>query len=245
MTKKKVAIFTGAGISKESGIDTFRDVKDGLWNTHKISDVATPEGWKANPELVNEFYNERRRQLPEVFPNKAHRLLAEMEDYFDVTIVTQNVDDLHERAGSTNILHLHGELTKAKSSKNTGKKKYDFSDSIDIGYEDIVSGQLCEDGFQMRPDIVWFDEYPYSVDRAYQAIRNAEVLLIIGTSLQIGYTLDMLQNVRTDARIVYIDPQPMTYLDKYQLEVEYVRKGAVEGVADIVNEMINEEMKKQ
>jgi len=246
MTKKKIAVFTGAGVSKESGVDTFRDAKDGLWENHKIADVASITGWFADPSKVLGFYNERRRQLPTVHPNKAHRLIAELENYFDVTVITQNVDDLHERGGSNNILHLHGELTKAKSSHRTGKAGYDITDSVDIGYEDIKLGDLCEENkAQMRPDIVWFGEYPYMVDRAYQAVRNADILLIIGTSLEITYTIDMLQNAKTDCEIIYIDPSPSTILDRYSMNVTYLKKPAVEGVGEVANRLMNEAMLKE
>lgn len=239
MSKKKIVIFSGAGISKESGIDTFRDSKDGLWNNYKVDEVATIEGWRKNRSKVLDFYNERRKQMPEVQPNDAHIALSRLEDKYDVTVVTQNVDDLHERGGSKNIIHLHGELTKA-CDVMTKKNKYT------IGYNDIELGVKCpETDSQLRPDIVWFGEIPYRVDEAYDAVYNADVLLIVGTSLQISYTLDMLNNVRqtvSDAsnpcRIVYIDPSPMRYLDNYGLNVEYVTKTAVEGVTEIVNELL-------
>jgi NAD-dependent deacetylase len=239
---KKIVVFSGAGVSKESGVLTFRDVKDGLWNNHKIEDVATIEGWKKDPAKVLAFYNERRQQMPTVEPNDAHFALKGLEQEYDVTIVTQNVDDLHERAGSSKILHLHGELTKAKSSYGTGNRILDNHDSVDIGYNDINIGDMCEEfKAQMRPDIVWFGEYPYQVDRAYQAIGKADILLIVGTSLQIGYTLDMLQNVKKDCKIIYIDPQPMHYLDSYGMTVEYITKNAIEGVGEIVNRLLVQE----
>ena len=240
--KKKIVIFSGAGISKESGILTFRDVKDGLWNNHKVEDVATIEGWKKDRAMVLDFYNERRRQLPDVHPNEAHIALASLEEEYDVTITTQNVDDLHERGGSTNILHLHGELTKAKGCYGGSRGPFsDVCESIDIGYNDINIGDK-DDKFdsQLRPDIVWFGEYPKHINKAYQAVRNANILLIIGTSLQIGYTLDMLQNVRTDCQIIYIDPEPMHYLDNYGLKVEYITKTAVEGVTEVVNRLLTQ-----
>lgn len=239
---KKLVVFSGAGISKESGVLTFRDVKDGLWNNHKIEDVATIEGWIKDPVKVLAFYNERRQQMPTVVPNDAHFGLVALEEEFDVTIITQNVDDLHERAGSSKILHLHGELTKAKSSYGTGNIILDNHDSVYIGYDDINVGDVCKKfGAQMRPDIVWFGEYPYQVDRAHQAVTNADILLIIGTSLQIGYTLDMLRNVKKECKIIYIDPQPMYYLDNYGLTVEYVTKNAIDGVNEIVNRLLVQE----
>jgi NAD-dependent deacetylase len=177
--------------------------------------------------------------MPEVQPNAAHIALSKLEDKYDVINVTQNVSDLLERGGSENIIHLHGELTKA-CDVMTKKNKYS------IGYNDIELGVKCpETDSQLRPDIVWFGEMPYRVDEAYDAVYNADVLLIVGTSLQITYTLDMLNNVRqtvsatsNPCRIVYIDPAPMRYLDNYGLNVEYVTKSAVEGVTEIVNELL-------
>lgn len=242
--KKKIAIFTGAGISAESGILTFRDVKDGLWNNHRIEDVATPEGWKKNREMVLNFYNERRKQLPDVEPNLAHISLVELEKNYDVTIITQNVDNLHERAGSTNIIHLHGDLTKARGCLYAHKPS-PADTIIDIGYNDINLGDKCPTtGSQLRPHIVWFGEYPFGVAEATQAILDADILLIIGTSLQIGYTLPMLNNVKRvpeQCEVYYIDPSPMKYLDNYGIKVQYVNKKAVEGVAEVVKEIMSRE----
>ena len=238
MKKKKLVVFSGAGLDRESGILTFRDCKDGLWNNYKIDEVATPEGWKKNREKVLDFYNERRRELPNVEPNAAHFALAELEEEFDVSHLTQNVSDLLERGGCDNVIHLHGELTKSCDSM---VKKYKYY----IGYNDIPLGVKCpETNSQLRPDIVWFDEMPYRVDEGYEAVYHADVLLIVGTSLQISYTLDMLNNVRrTDSdnpcRIIYIDPSPKHYLNNYGLNVEYVNKTAVEGVREIVDELLN------
>jgi NAD-dependent deacetylase len=239
--KKKIAIFTGAGVSKESGVQTFRDSVDGLWENHSIEDVCTLDGWRKNREKVLNFYNDRRRQLPTVEPNGAHKALVSLEDKYDVTIVTQNVDDLHERAGSTNVIHLHGELTKARSSFYNHKPS-PIDNVIDIGYNDINIGDKCPvTDSQLRPHIVWFGEYPFNVNEAYSAIYDADILLIIGTSLQISYTLDMLNNVKRmpeQTEIYYIDPSPMNYLDNYGLTINYVRKGAVEGVGEIVEKLL-------
>ncbi len=247
--KKKIVIFSGAGISKESGILTFRDVKDGLWNNHKIEDVATPAGWKKNKEVVLNFYNERRQQLPTVQPNAAHIALAELENDYDVTVITQNVDDLHERGGSTNVIHLHGELTKARGSLYNHKPS-PADTIVDIGYNDINVGDTCPTtGSQLRPHIVWFGEYPFGVDDAYKAVYDADILLIIGTSLQITYTLDLLNNVRRlsfevndnkpACKIIYIDPMPDRGLDRYGLVIDYIKKTAVEGVTELVDKLLN------
>ena len=239
MSKKKIVVFSGAGLDRESGVLTFRDCKDGLWNNHRIEDVATPSGWKKSREKVLDFYNERRSQMPEVKPNGAHIALGKLEEDYDVIHLTQNVSDLLERSGCNNVIHLHGELTKACDSM-TKKHKYN------IGYNDIELGAKCpETDSQLRPDIVWFEEMPYRVDEGYDAVYNADILLVVGTSLQISYTLDMLNNVRQKTvngkepcRVIYIDPSPMHYLDNYGINVEYVKKNAVDGVEEIVNELI-------
>lgn len=242
--KKKIVVFTGAGISKESGVETFRDAVDGLWQNHKIEDVCTPSGWKKDREKVLNFYNDRRKQMITVEPNGAHKALVKLEELFDVTIVTQNVDDLHERGGSTNIIHLHGELTKARGSLYQHKAS-PIDEVYDIGYGDINIGDKCKTtGSQLRPHIVWFEEFPFRTDEAYDAVYNADILIIVGTSLQISYTLDMLNNVKRvpeQAKIIYVDPNPMRYLDNYGLKVEYIEKGAVEGVTEIVERIINEQ----
>lgn len=228
--KKKIVIFSGAGVSRESGVLTFRDCKDGLWNSHKIEDVATPQGWRKNREAVLEFYNQRRRELPTVEPNDAHKAIAKLEEEYDVIVVTQNVDDLHERGGSTNVIHLHGELTKACDSMT---KKFTY----DIGYNDINIGDKCsETDSQLRPSIVWFEEYPYDVDIAADAIRKADVLIVIGTSLQIGYTLSLLGSTNAK-KVYYVDPEPMKYLDNLGLDVEYVNKVATEGIVEVIEKL--------
>lgn len=240
--KKKIVIFTGAGISKESGVDTFRDAKDGLWENHSIEDVCTLSGWRKDNSKVLEFYNDRRRQMPNVHPNDAHKALVDLEEEYDVTIVTQNVDDLHERAGSTNILHLHGELTKARSSYGSGNPLVSsMVDEFEIGYEDIKLGDKCEEhNCQIRPHIVWFGEYPFEINKAHQAFRNADIVLIIGTSLQITYTLDFFNNLKQGIQVYYIDPLPSRQLDDYELNLEYLEKSAVEGVTEIVNQLLTQ-----
>jgi len=229
--KKKIVVFTGAGVSRESGILTFRDSVDGLWENHSIDDVCTPSGWKKDREKVLNFYNDRRRQLPSVEPNSAHTGLVKLEDKYDVTIVTQNVDDLHERAGSSKILHLHGELTKARGTLSSKES------IVDIGYNDINIGDKCPNGSQLRPHIVWFEEYPFNVEESYDAMIEADVLIIIGTSLMIGYTLNLLSSVSDECKIYYIDPQPSRYLD-HTKDITYIEKPATEGVELILNELL-------
>ena len=175
--KKRLVVLTGAGISAESGIRTFRD-SNGLWEEYRIEDVATPEGWARDPELVQEFYNQRRRQLLTAEPNAGHRALAEAESWLDVQIITQNVDDLHERAGSSHVLHLHGELKKACSERNK-KLVYDID-----GWE-LKMGEKAEDGAQLRPFIVWFGEAVPNIEPAAELARTADYFAVVGTSLNV------------------------------------------------------------
>lgn len=198
--KKKLVVLSGAGISAESGLKTFRD-SDGLWEGHRVEDVATLEGFKRDPEKVLRFYNERRRQMFEAFPNRAHILLAELEKFFNVWIVTQNVDDLHERAGSHNVIHLHGELLKARSSVQK-ELVYPWT-------KDILIGDLCEHGFQLRPHIVWFGEEVPLIALAAEIVKTADLLVVIGTSLQVYPAAGLIAYASDHASIFYIDPKPM------------------------------------
>ena len=196
-------VLTGAGISAESGLKTFRD-SDGLWEGHDVIEVASPLGFKNNPELVLDFYNQRRKQLLEVMPNEAHLALAELEKKYKVSIVTQNVDDLHERAGSTSILHLHGELLKVRSTYN----------EKDIQYwsKDLFVGDLCKNGFQLRPDIVWFGEDVPLIPKAIEICENADILMIIGTSMQVYPAASLINFIPPNTKIFYIDPNPAVIL---------------------------------
>lgn len=196
---KHIVVLTGAGISAESGIKTFRDA-DGLWEGHDVMEVATPEGFAANPELVLNFYNQRRAELNTVKPNKAHLDLAELEKKFKVSIITQNVDDLHERAGSSNITHLHGELLKSRSS-------FDKTD-IKTCTTDINIGDLCGKGYQMRPHIVWFGEDVPMLDKAIQICETADILMIIGTSMQVYPAASLMHYVPQQTPTYFIDPKP-------------------------------------
>ncbi|MDX8554171.1 NAD-dependent deacylase [Tenacibaculum sp. 1B UA] len=197
--KKRLVVLTGAGISAESGIKTFRDA-DGLWEGHDIYEVASPEGFRANPELVLDFYNQRRRQLLEVSPNKAHHNLVVLENDFEVTIITQNVDDLHERAGSKNVIHLHGELLKARSTKNK-HLVYNWN-------KDIVIGDVCEEKAQLRPHIVWFGEDVPLLEKAAKITLQADILVIIGTSMQVYPAASLVNYVQHNTPIYFIDPKP-------------------------------------
>ena len=197
--KKKLVILSGAGISAESGVATFRDA-GGLWEGHDVMDVASPEGWRKNPALVLDFYNKRRRQLAEVQPNKAHVIAAELEKDFDVTIITQNVDDLHERAGSTNVIHLHGELLKGRSVAND-------EDIIELT-GDINLGDLHTDGYQLRPHIVWFGEAVPAIEQAMYIVKQADFVIVIGTSLQVYPAAGLMDFAQPTTPIFYIDPKP-------------------------------------
>ena len=196
---KHIVVLTGAGMSAESGIKTFRDA-DGLWEGHDVMEVATPEGFAANPELVLDFYNQRRRQLFEVEPNSAHINLAGLEDKFKVTIITQNVDDLHERAGSSNVIHLHGELLKVRST-------YDAK-SIQDWKTDLILGDVCEKGYQLRPHIVWFGEDVPMIERAVKICETADILIIIGTSMQVYPAAGLIHYVPEQTPTYFIDPKP-------------------------------------
>lgn len=198
--KKRLAVLTGAGISAESGIKTFRDA-DGLWEGHDIYEVASPQGFRANPELVLDFYNQRRRQLLEVAPNKAHHNLVALENDFEVDIITQNVDNLHERAGSKNVIHLHGELLKARSTKNK-HLIYNWD-------KDIAIGDICEEKAQLRPHIVWFGEDVPLLEKAAETTLQADILVIIGTSMQVYPAASLVNYVQHNTPIYFIDPKPV------------------------------------
>jgi len=194
---KKLVVFTGAGISQESGIKTFRD-SGGLWEDYNISDVCSPDAWKKDPELVLDFYNKRRKQALKAKPNRAHEIIAELEKHFDVQIITQNIDDLHERAGSTNVLHLHGEITKARSI-GTGKVNT-------IGNKSIFLNDLCDDGHQLRPHIVWFGEDVPNMLIAEDIVKTAAIFLIIGSSLNVYPAAGLVYQTPEDCPKYLVDP---------------------------------------
>ena len=228
--KKRIVILTGAGVSKESGIPTFRDMTDGLWNSHKIEDVASPMGFLRDPGLVLQFYNERRQKLADVQPNQAHHDIVALEDYYDVQIVTQNIDDLHERAGSTNVLHIHGELTKAKTNMSPDK-------IYDIGYNDINLGDLGEDGYQLRPDVVWFGESVTKLPDTERIARSADIFMIVGTSLVVYPAAGLVLLAPKTAPIYFIDPNKPSQM-MYQDRVTFIQEPATTGVAKAVGELI-------
>ena len=218
--KKKLVVLTGAGISAESGIQTFRD-SDGLWEGHNVNDVATPEGWVKNQELVLKFYNDRRRQLLNVKHNLGHTILAELERDFDVQIITQNVDNLHERAGSTKVLHLHGRLDQVRSVQN---KNYILDWKGDLKISD-----LDNKGFQLRPHIVWFGEDVPALEMALELTQNADFFAIIGTSLQVYPAAGLIQYAPYEIPVFYIDPKPAEIPNKKK-NFEILALKATEGV---------------
>jgi NAD-dependent deacetylase len=222
---KKLVILTGAGISAESGINTFRDT-NGLWEGHDVMQVASPEGYLANPALVLDFYNQRRKQLLEVFPNKAHFNLAHLENYFDVEIITQNVDDLHERAGSSSVIHLHGELLKVRSS-------VDENDVLDWK-KDLVLGDLCNKKSQLRPHIVWFGEMVPLLEKAIEITKNADILIIIGTSMQVHPAASLIDFVAPNTLIYFIDPKPVV-LDNNFNNLTIIKATASSGTDQLIS----------
>ncbi|MFD2565619.1 SIR2 family NAD-dependent protein deacylase [Aquimarina rubra] len=224
---KKVVVLTGAGISAESGINTFRDA-NGLWEGHDIMEVASPIGWNNNPALVLDFYNKRRSQLHSVTPNLAHQALVELEKTHQVTIVTQNVDDLHERAGSSQVVHLHGELLKVRSQ---------FDEDLILDWKtDLNIGDFCEHNSQLRPHIVWFGEEVPMLDQAIQITEQADILMIIGTSMQVYPAASLLQFAPHATPIYFIDPKP-AIAPKENLTI--LAERATVGVPKVVKELIN------
>jgi len=223
--KKKIVVLTGAGISAESGIKTFRD-SDGLWENHRIEDVATPEGWAANPELVLQFYNQRRAQLFDVQPNEGHKALAALEKNFDVHIVTQNVDDLHERAGSTRVLHLHGELRRSRSER--------YADLVYPCEGDIKRGDKCERGFQLRPHIVWFGEAVPMLEPAAALAARADIFIIVGTSLQVYPAASLMVYANPAIPFYYVDPRPQVNYELARMpNLTVIAEPASTGVARV------------
>ena len=201
---KKIIVLSGAGISAESGIKTFRDA-DGLWEGHDIMEVASPEGFAKNPVLVLDFYNKRRAQLLEVEPNEAHKIIAQLQNEFEVHVITQNVDDLHERAGSKNVIHLHGELLKVRSI---------YNEQIILDWKtDLFLGDVDKQGNQLRPHIVWFGEEVPAMEKALEIVEQADILIVIGTSLQVYPAASLINYVAQNVPVYYIDPKPATIYD--------------------------------
>jgi NAD-dependent deacetylase len=226
---KKIAILTGAGMSAESGISTFRD-SNGLWNNYPVEKVATPEGFRANPQLVLDFYNYRRRELLKAEPNEGHRELVRLEESFEVHIITQNVDNLHERAGSSHVIHLHGELMKSCSVKNTEKPFILSPENPDINL-----GDKAPDGGQLRPFIVWFGEAVPKIEEAIQYVESSDLFVIIGTSLNVYPAAGLLNYVRKGQPIFLIDPKEV---NTYRNDITFIKTGASEGVKLLMEKII-------
>jgi len=225
----KLVVLSGAGVSQESGLSTFRD-QGGLWENHSIEEVATPQAFEKNPEKVLNFYNQRRRQLLESKPNEAHQYIAALEQYFDVTVITQNVDNFHEQAGSSNVMHLHGELLKSKSVKN--------SDKIYDQTEDIKLGDRDKNGDQLRPHVVWFGEAVPMIPVAMEICKKADIALVIGTSLQVYPAAGLINDVPKNTKIYLIDPDPQVQAAE---NLEIITDKAVSGMKKLYNQLIQSE----
>lgn len=227
--KKKIAVLTGAGVSAESGISTFRD-SGGLWDNYNVEDVASIGGWYRNPGLVLDFYNIRRKELASANPNAAHLAIAGLEKDYDVTVITQNVDNLHERAGSTRIIHLHGELTKVRPEDSCNDRD-GFSEAkvFDIGYGEIHLGDLSQDGVQLRPHIVWFGEAVPKIESAIDAVEAADILLIVGTSLQVYPAAGLYRYAGRNTPIYIIDPKDVPAYDR---RITHIRNVATAGMEE-------------
>jgi NAD-dependent deacetylase len=227
---KNIAVLTGAGISAESGISTFRD-SNGLWEGYDVMSVASPQGWAKNKKLVLDFYNERRKNLRLAVPNLAHLALAKLQQRFNLCIITQNVDDLHERAGSKNIIHLHGELLQSRSTLNPDLVYPIEGDELNIG-------DTCGNGSQLRPNIVWFGEEVPQMEKAIEVVLKAEVFIIIGTSLQVYPAASLIHYVKKGTPIYYIDPKtPENKLDK---KVVHIKEKATLGVEILIKNYLKE-----
>ena len=223
---KKMVVLTGAGMSAESGLQTFRDA-NGLWEGHNVMDVATPEAFEREPKLVLEFYNQRRRQLLDVLPNNAHHNLKELEKYFNIHIITQNVDDLHERAGSSQIVHLHGELRKVRSTTNE-KIVLEWS-------KDLYLGDVDKNGDQLRPHIVWFGEAVPQLENSIEITKQADVLVIIGTSMQVYPAASLIHYVSSNTPIYFIDPAPSI---SKNTNTTIIKSGAQQGTKQLIKMLV-------
>lgn len=227
MSKKKLVVLTGAGISAESGIKTFRD-NNGLWENHDVTEVASPEGWARNPHLVLDFYNQRRKQLYECQPNGGHYGLVELEKYFDVEVITQNIDDLHEQAGSSQVLHLHGELKKVRST-------IDESLIYELQGWELNWGDKCEKGSQLRPHIVWFGEAVPAIETAIDLVEQADVFVVVGTSLNVYPAASLLNYVPSGAPVYIIDPHQPAY--RPSSDITFIQANATVGVPQLIKHL--------
>lgn len=237
MKRKRIAVLTGAGVSAESGLKTYRD-NSGLWDEYDPMVVASVEGWARNPGLVLDFYNSQREKLLKTRPNEAHLLIASLEKDYEVDVITQNVDNLHERAGSTRVLHLHGEATKVRPEGScTEMDSFSEKEVIDIGYDKIVLGDLAPNGRQYRPHIVFFGEAVPKLEKAIDIVAKADILLIVGTSLQVYPAAGLYRYARFDTPIYVIDPASVPLRDK---RVVHIKKVASEGMRELLEEFLNQ-----
>ncbi|MCL6248749.1 NAD-dependent deacylase [Acinetobacter sp. ANC 4945] len=230
---QKIVVFSGAGMSAESGINTFRD-SDGLWEQHRIEDVATPEAWARDPALVQRFYNERRKHILAAEPNAAHKLIAELDDFFDVQVITQNIDDLHERAGSQNVLHLHGNIRYAKSSDPQAQYTQEL---FPIEGADLnLDTDKCPEGYPLRPHVVWFGEAVPAYEDAIVSVQTADIFIVIGTSLAVYPVAGLIHEIPTNCRAFYIDPKAdyQRVPEQYQL----IKAGASEGMKKLFLQLV-------
>jgi len=233
MARKKIVILTGAGVSAESGLRTFRD-SNGLWGDYDPQEVASIDGWHRNPALVLSFYNQLRDLLKDAVPNPAHRAIAALENEYDVTVVTQNVDNLHERAGSTKIIHLHGEATKVRPEEGVYEATYSEAEVFDIGYEKVEVGDLAPNGKQLRPHIVFFGEAVPKIERAIDVVSKADVMLIVGTSLAVYPAAGLYRYAGNDTPIYLIDPQDVPVQDPRIVHIKDVATNGMERFAQIL-----------
>lgn len=226
---KRIVIFSGAGMSAESGIQTFRD-GDGLWEQHRIEDVATPEAWKKDPDLVTKFYNERRKRIVEVEPNDGHLMISTLQEFADVHVITQNIDDLHERAGNNKVLHLHGNIRLSKSSGPNQEKEY-----YPIQGWELTKNDVCPEGYRLRPHVVWFGETVPAYESAIPILRKADILVVVGTSLQVYPAAGLIHYAENAVYKYIIDPKA----DQLQVPSEYVRINALagDGIKLVINEL--------
>ena len=227
---KRIVLLTGAGMSAESGISTFRD-SNGLWENHRIEEVASPAAWVRNPEMVLEFYNQRRKQLFEVEPNAGHYALVRLEEKYDVHIITQNVDDLHERAGSSHVLHLHGELKKARST-------IDPDLVYELDHWELKPGDTCEKGSQLRPYIVWFGEAVPMISKAAELVKTADIFMVIGTSMVVYPAAGLIHYVEREIPKYYVDPKAFAVHGVSHLEI--IRQKAGEALPVLVDRLLDE-----
>lgn len=229
MGKQRIIVFTGAGVSAESGLGTFRD-NGGLWEKYNIEEVATPEAWNKNPEMVTDFYNLRRKQCYESKPNAAHFAIAQLEKKYDVEVITQNIDDLHERGGSSKVVHLHGEINKVKSSGPHAEKEY----FVQEGWE-VKIGETCPGGYQMRPHVVWFGEAVPMIDEAILRIEKADIVIVVGTSLNVYPAAGILSYAPNNAVFYLIDPSEVSVPSYFNV----IRASASKGVPELVKNLLN------